>query len=492
MKSPGQSGLRLLTLLTVVELSLAAAGLLACSLLMVSTTRLERLASRLASAVESVYAADQAQRALLLHGWESRLSESANAAGSGAELDRAQVELARWFGRLEELGDSSGERELLVRARESAQAYLGQREALEPAGRTPNDVAGAMREAQAALGTLVELNFAQSQALQREARSEDRLATWLGLTAAAVVLLLLGVAFILLHRELRRPLVRLKDEMALLEAGNLATLDLEGPAELREIAHVFNGLIEQLQQHRQTQLRFLAGIAHDLRTPLNAMKLSTALIDGDNLDAEQRETLQTIDRQISQLDRQVGDLLDTTRIESGQLELRMTEQDMRQLVENAAKVFRGMSSRHTIRVITPTHPVVYACDGTRIGQVLNNLLSNAIKYSPSGGEIEVTLAAGASELALSVRDQGIGISADDVNHVFEPFRRTAATREAIPGVGLGLSVARRIAEAHGGSIIVRSVPAAGSTFTLVLPLKPVPADPRHAAAGSTPLLKREG
>ena len=478
MKSPGQSGLRLLTLLTVIELSLGAAGLLACSLLMVSTTRLERLASRLASAVESVYAADQAQRALLLHGWETSNESPAND-DKIAGRDRAQVDVERWFGRLAELSDSGGERDLLLRARESATAYLAHRETLEPGGRTATEVAGAMREAQAALGTLVELNFAQSQALERAARSEDRLATWLGLSAAAVVLLLLGVAFVLLHRELRRPLVRLKDEMAQLEAGNLATLRLEGPAELREIAHVFNGLIQQLQQHRQTQLRFLAGIAHDLRTPLNAMKLSTALIDGDNLEADQRETLQTMDRQISQLDRQVGDLLDTTRIESGQLELRITDHDMRQLVENAAKVFRGMSSRHTIRVTTPSHPVVYPCDGTRIGQVLNNLLSNAIKYSPSGGEIEVTLAAGESGLELSVRDQGIGISPEDVSHVFEPFRRTAATREAIPGVGLGLSVARRIAAAHGGSIAVLSVPTAGSTFTLALPAKPSAAGRDH-------------
>ena len=481
MRSPGQSGLRLVTLLTVVELSLAAAGLLACSLLMVSTTRLERLASRLAGAVESVYAADQAQRALLLHGWETS-NESPGADDKIAGLARAQVELERWFGRLAELTDSSGERDLLSRARESAQAYLGQRETLEAGGRTPSDVAGAMREAQAALGTLVELNFAQSQALQHEARGEDRLATWLGLSAAAVVLLLLGLAFVLLHRELRRPLVHLKDGMAQLEAGNLATLQPEGPVELREIAHVFNGLIEQLQQHRETQLRFLAGIAHDLRTPLNAMKLSTALMDGDNLEAEQRETLQTIDRQISQLDRQVGDLLDTTRIESGQLELRMTQQDMRQVVENAAKVFRGMSSRHTIRVTTPSQPVVYPCDGTRISQVLNNLLSNAIKYSPSGGEVDVSLAVSDSGIELTVEDQGIGISADDIGHVFEPFRRTAATREAIPGVGLGLSVARRIAEAHGGSINVRSVPAAGSCFTLALPATPMPLTPIGAGA----------
>ncbi len=328
-----------------------------------------------------------------------------------------------------------------------------------------------MREAEAALATLVELNFDQSQSLQREARSEDSWATWIGVTAAGAVLLLLAAVFVLLERELRRPLLQLTKEMATLEAGNLAPLHVDGPAELRAIAQAFNSLIEQLQRHRASQLRFLAGIAHDLRTPLNAMKLSTALIDGDNLDAERRETLQTIDRQITQLDRQVGDLLDTTRIESGDLELRVNEQNLAELVESAANIFRGMSSRHTIQVTTPAQPIIYPCDPIRIGQVLNNLLSNAIKYSPSGGEIKVALTPVDSGLEISVSDQGIGISADDLDHVFESFRRTAATREAIPGVGLGLSVARRIAAAHGGAIKIRSVPAAGSTFTLCLPAK---------------------
>ncbi|MDQ3545841.1 MAG: HAMP domain-containing histidine kinase [Verrucomicrobiota bacterium] len=263
----------------------------------------------------------------------------------------------------------------------------------------------------------------------------------------------------------------MKERIVGLEAGKLAPLPLDGPAEFRGIAVVFNELIAQLQLQRESQLRFLAGIAHDLRTPLQAIKLSAELL-GDHLSAEQRATVRTIDRQISQLDRQVGDLLDTTRIESGQLELRISEQDLAQLVETSAKVFRGLSARHRIQVTAPDKPIIYPCDPTRIGQVLNNLLSNAIKYSPSGGEITAALSASASGVEFAVTDQGIGISAEDLPHVFEPFRRTAATREAIPGVGLGLSVARRIAEAHGGSIEVKSVPAAGSSFTLSLPKTP--------------------
>ena len=480
MSSNPRGGFRLLTLLTIVGFALAAAGLLACVLLVVSSTRLERLASRLAIAVESVYAADQAQRALLLHGRDGTMSGPQQPAGHASERQRAREDLERWFNRLEHLTDPGGERDLLQRARQSALVYVAQRERLELEGRPPAEiseqVAQPMREAEAALATLVELNFDQSQSLQREARAEDEWATWLGAGSAGAVLLLLGAVFILLQRELRRPLLQLTEEMGTLEAGKLAPLRVDGPAELREIAQVFNSLIEQLQRHRASQLRFLAGIAHDLRTPLNAMKLSTALIDGENLQADQRETLQTMDRQIAQLDRQVGDLLDTTRIESGDLELRLSDQNMARLVESAAGVFRGMSPRHTIQVTTPPEPIIYPCDPTRIGQVLNNLLSNAIKYSPSGGEINVANTAADSELEISVSDQGIGISADDLDHVFEPFRRTAATREAIPGVGLGLSVARRIAEAHGGAIKIRSVPAAGSTFTLWLPPKPFVAE----------------
>jgi signal transduction histidine kinase len=101
--------------------------------------------------------------------------------------------------------------------------------------------------------------------------------------------------------------------------------------------------------------------------------------------------------------------------------------------------------------------------------MINNLISNALKYSPSGGDVLVTLSCEAEYASVRITDQGIGIDPEDLRRIFEPFRRTRSTRETIPGVGLGLSVSRKIAEAHKGSIEVSSTRGVGSTFTLRLP-----------------------
>lgn len=135
------------------------------------------------------------------------------------------------------------------------------------------------------------------------------------------------------------------------------------------------------------------GIAHDLRTPLNAVHMAIDLIREEGLSSDQRESLQMISRQIDHLNNQVGDLLDTARIECGQLELRLRDDDMTKLVEGSATVFGSSSSAHTIRVSSPLEPAICHCDATRISQVLNNLFSNAIKHS--GGSITVNSSPGA-------------------------------------------------------------------------------------------------
>lgn len=475
MKAPSSKAARLVPLMRGAGTALGLAGLVASGVLIVATTRLERVASQLSGAVETVYVATQADRALLAHSRECDLLGTTKLPEHRVKRDRARQELDRWLTELAPLAESPIERELFQRIRSDVSAYIAAREQPEAGNTSAGDsglaVDRLVSAAGRALATLAQLNHEESQTFQRAAELENTRANVIGWSMVGFVLLVGAGVFYLLNRQIEAPLKRMKERIVGLEAGKLAPLPLDGPAEFRGIAVVFNELIAQLQLQRESQLRFLAGIAHDLRTPLQAIKLSAELL-GDHLSAEQRATVRTIDRQISQLDWQVGDLLDTTRIESGQLELRISEQDLAQLVETSAKVFRSLSARHHIQVIAPDKPIIYPCDPTRIGQVVNNLLSNAIKYSPSGGEITAALSASASGVEFAVTDQGIGISAEDILHVFEPFRRTAATREAIPGVGLGLSVARRIAEAHGGSIEVKSVPAAGSSFTLSLPKTP--------------------
>jgi signal transduction histidine kinase len=239
-------------------------------------------------------------------------------------------------------------------------------------------------------------------------------------------------------------------------------------------------MAERLQRQHQDLLTFLAGVAHDLRNPLAAMRMGLRLLDRPLPEDKKRRTSELVDRQVTRLERMVGDFLDATLIESGHLELQLRERDVRELVQEAVDLYSLSSPDHRIVLSAGDEPVVVRADAERIAQVLNNLVSNAIKYSPAGGDVHVSVAAEGGEAVIAVQDWGIGIAPEERKHIFEPFRRSGASRETAPGVGLGLSVARQIVEAHGGRIEVESALGRGSTFRVHLLL--AAAAPAHATA----------
>jgi signal transduction histidine kinase len=175
-------------------------------------------------------------------------------------------------------------------------------------------------------------------------------------------------------------------------------------------------------------------------------------------------------RQTGKLERMLNDLLDTARIEAGEVEMRVERVDLRDLVRSALELFEGGSPRHRLVSEVPQAAVPVYCDPLRIEQVFANLISNAIKYSPAGGEVRATLLTSGGEAVIQVADQGIGIPERDRASIFEPFRRTGNLRSAVAGAGLGLYVVRRLVEAHAGSVSVASVEGMGTVFTVRLPL----------------------
>jgi signal transduction histidine kinase len=232
-------------------------------------------------------------------------------------------------------------------------------------------------------------------------------------------------------------------------------------------------MAETLAEREKTQLTFLAGVAHDLRTPLQALKLTAAAgtMGGTPLSEDRLgQLLARISRQVEHLNRMVDDLLDRTRIEAGTLELRLHECDLRELAADVVELHRPISQEHQLELNVPRQPVRLRCDSTRISQVLTNLVHNAIKYSPAGGLVRVALEATATEVRITVTDEGLGIPPEDLARIFQPFKRVKSSKEKIPGVGLGLSVSRRIIQAHGGDIEVESRMGTGSTFRVRLPL----------------------
>ena len=165
----------------------------------------------------------------------------------------------------------------------------------------------------------------------------------------------------------------------------------------------------------------------------------------------------------------IGDLLDRTRIEAGRLDLHLEDCDLRDVVARIVDVQQDSGAARVFRLLLSHEPVSVRCDASRIEQVLTNLLSNAVKYSPESSDVEVVLDRDDSTAVLSVTDYGVGMTAADRTRIFEPFTR-GDNVGSIGGAGLGLSVTRKIVEAHGGRIEVRSEPGLGSVFSVRLPL----------------------
>jgi signal transduction histidine kinase len=186
-------------------------------------------------------------------------------------------------------------------------------------------------------------------------------------------------------------------------------------------------------------------------------------------ESDVRAVFERLERQVEKLRRMIGDLLDAARVETGQLSLELQPCELKDLVAEVVEHYRQAAPGHPIALFVPHKPVAVRCDPLRIEQVLSNLVGNAIKYSPNGTPVEVAVTHDAGRATVTVADQGVGVAPEDRPHLFEPFRRGSRAR-GVAGLGLGLAVARRIVEAHGGRIELDSVGTAGSTFHLILPI----------------------
>ncbi len=229
---------------------------------------------------------------------------------------------------------------------------------------------------------------------------------------------------------------------------------------------------EQLRRLAALRADFVSLVSHELRGPMASVVGCAATLRQRwrTLKAEQRESfLALIEEETGRLASLVGDVLDTSRLEAGTFTYSFSDVDIGELVREVAALVDLGHEEVAVRadVATPLPPV--RADRERIRQLLINLLTNAVKYTVAGDEVEVRAAAEDGSVAVSVCDHGPGISPEEQRVIFEKFGRASTTRSAKPGAGLGLFIARSIAEAHGGSIEVESREGAGATFTVRLP-----------------------
>jgi diguanylate cyclase (GGDEF)-like protein len=225
--------------------------------------------------------------------------------------------------------------------------------------------------------------------------------------------------------------------------------------------------------HRQLT-DFLAMLAHELRNPLGPIRTAAALMSG--VPAAELPALQAvIQRQVKHIARLIGDLLDVSRVSTGKLRLELEDVDLTSVIDDAVQACRpAMDTRlQTFSVKLPASPVRMRGDSVRLTQVLSNLLDNASKYTPRGGQVRLSVAAGDGRLAVTVTDTGIGIPAATLPRIFDPFVQDShAVAFSGAGLGIGLTVVRELVEGHGGTVTVHSAGAGqGSQFVVSLPLR---------------------
>src|SRR5262245_29796984 len=237
----------------------------------------------------------------------------------------------------------------------------------------------------------------------------------------------------------------------------------------------------ELEVANRHKSEFLANMSHELRTPLNAViGFSEVLIDRlfGELNDKQDEYLQDILSSGRHLLSLINDILDLSKIEAGRMELELGVFDMPVALDNALTLVRERASRHGIALGVSVDPRVgeFVADERKVKQILVNLLSNAVKFTPEGGRVDVSLTRANGSVEIAVTDTGIGIAPEDQEAIFEEFRQVGSdyTRKR-EGTGLGLPLAKRFVQLHGGRMWVKSEVGRGSTFTFSLPERPWPA-----------------
>jgi PAS domain S-box-containing protein len=250
--------------------------------------------------------------------------------------------------------------------------------------------------------------------------------------------------------------------------------------ETEEARLLLAGQNERLRELDGLKDEFVSLVSHELRTPLTSIRGYLELVlDGaaGSLTEEQERFLRVVERNADRLLGLVGDLLFVAQVDAGRLPVEFKNLDLALVVRECVDGVKPTAAAKGIELIVEAPPVAAKGDRSRLDQLLGNLVSNAVKFTPDGGRVIVRVSEHDESALIEVSDNGIGVPAAELNKLFTRFfRSTTATEKAIPGTGLGLVIAKAIAEAHGGQIAVESREGVGTTFKVTLPLRPVLAE----------------
>lgn len=469
-------GMKLKTLFALFALGVAVLVVLTMAIFDRAIQSIEQDSLKVREIANRVYLAEKLENLLRRHNREAFWHVVTGSDTSREQKIEAREEMALVLNEIRNSIVRPHDQELMKRIEDDINGYFSVRRRLEKNSPPLEAYRKVTREIDRIGDSTHELAMSsarQVQNLEFEITRKSQFATMLGLSLGGVIALTLLFSFLAAFWFIYRPLIRISDGLSKYSRGDLKQrLRVSGPRELQDLSQTFNEMADRIDRQKAEQIGFLASVAHDLRNPLNSVLMSSELLIsrfGKPGQEEDRKFLEIIRRQMTNLDRLVGDLLDTTRIESGHFDLKTSFCEIGRMLRDAIDLNRTSTHIHQFELDLPDRPIYAQIDAARISQVLNNLVSNAIKYSPKGGLIRVTAEPNRDHLRIMVSDEGMGIETSEQHSIFEPFRRGNASRNTTLGIGLGLSTSRKIIEAHNGTLNVESRPGEGSTFIIRLP-----------------------
>jgi len=342
------------------------------------------------------------------------------------------------------------------------------------------------------------------------------LALWRTGISLLVCLALAAIASLALARRMTRPIRQIQEGATRIGEGALdERIHVDTGDELEQLAGEFNRMAARLQNSYQTleqrvedrtrdlveahdqlervsneKTRFLANMSHELRTPLNAIiNFADVLRDGSSgpLSPKQLSYAQDIHVAGQHLLDLITDILDLAKIEAGRIDLNMTIVDVVESLEAALQVVRERAKGKGVELRLEADPEVGSieADARKLRQILFNLLTNAVRFTRPGGSVTVKAARHPDELEIAVIDTGVGIDPADHERIFQEFEQAGSWEQRKEGTGLGLPLARRMIELHGGSLSLVSSPGRGSTFTVRLPLRPATSNASESTVPAT-------
>jgi len=467
-----------------LKLLLAAFTLVALPLivaLITSAIAVEQIASRSATAVYQAVQATQSSRRLseLLTAME-RNARQIVILGDRALLDAYRINREQFLqtaAQFEGLPFDAAQRAdlaAIITAEQQIFDALSDR-ALKPASLQAqvSKFIELSSRAQAIAAKSGELIDHEVETMRKTAADARRVMLWQGLALVPVVIFLVAGFTVLISRPIRQIDAAIRN----LGTGNFnAPVVVGGPEDLERLGQRIDWMRRQLLDLERDKNRFLQQIAHELKTPLTALREGVQLLSDDvvgTLTPEQSEIARILRHSGIELQRRIEDLLSYGAIQFQKLRLDLAPVSPRQVLERIAQDQRLALQAKNLVLQKSSSDIVLMADPDKVRVVLDNLLSNAIKYSPDGGTITADIHPEDASLIIDMVDQGPGIAAADLPHIFEPFYQGRVEASGpVKGTGLGLSIVKEYVTAHGGSIAVLARPQEGGAhFRVRLPLE---------------------